>query len=813
MSNSIVDAFASLDLTPTYLLVIGALIGYFRHQHVGKKVPGSLSIPKDLLKSTEFNKLWTLLYVVLLPLSWLVNVFAHAVYALLWLIDTIGAVVRWSADKLYWLWNEIVLGLGGFSFYVLWHYLVKWPYLLFSTMLSTFFESFNWTAYKSTYRTVAIASLIGVSGFLLEDIVHIEMLEFSKITIVIGVIWLLDAVGTHMANAMGVNSKGMRPTYAALILTAILVFVIEQLAQDHLMFNQAAGLLGGIVLGVSVATWVYGIIVMAAFVQFLSLLVPAYLETEGAFDWLSALRSSFATRWLKSIASIVLFVLAYNTLGLWVYNNIQQIAAEPYNEYLTAVENRKSANEKAMGEAQADLAGAMAALELNKTDLDAAFASIRSLEAGDAFWSSIPLVLRDVVYMDVSKPFDVDEETILSAKNSLARHDSITTEKLADYDRAIEDAMTNLNKAQSELNRISSTGITASEDGRIEYGESMRFGMPVPNDADNLKWRITNDEGDTIVKRTGQVFSHRFTSGSFVVHAAPVNGCGTGQWSSYSVSVNDSPEAPLRLGEPRGNDEVCAGDEVTYVAPSGMDIYVWNVPSDAEVIESKKNTAKIKWGKTSGDVSVYGELDGEKSNTSTLYVKVSAAPGASLNNEGTAGNEDYTPAEIIQDDFAVLAEEGDALVANAQSVLEAIQAEKNSFELNSSNQSTLLGAKLMDLEKRASSNTLHMIMNWLGKAMFLFVACLLLAVALNFLVLWTSTYFGKLYNLNQEGSTYFRSSLASYQEQYAGFPYLGIFVLIVVVLLGAAIGYAVMDDLANTLQNGAFPTLMEMINS
>jgi len=104
-------------------------------------------------------------------------------------------------------------------------------------------------------------------------------------------------------------------------------------------------------------------------------------------------------------------------------------------------------------------------------------------------------------------------------------------------------------------------------------------------------------------------------------------------------------------------------------------------------------------------------------------------------------------------------------------------------------------------------------MNWLGKAMFLFVACLLLAVALNFLVLWTSTYFGKLYNLNQEGSTYFRSSLASYQEQYAGFPYLGIFVLIVVVLLGAAIGYAVMDDLANTLQNGAFPTLMEMINS
>lgn len=813
MSNSIIDAFASLDLTPTYLLVIGAIIGYFRHQHAGTKVPGSLSIPKDLLKSTEFNKLWTLLYVVLLPLSWLVNVFAHAVYALLWLIDTIGAVVRWSADKLYWLWNEIVLGLGGFSFYMLWHYAVKWPYQLFNAMLSTFFGSFDWKAYKSSYRTVAIASLIGVSGFLLDDLVNIELLEFSRITIVLGVIWLLDAVGLHMANAMGVSPKNMRPTYTALLVTAVLIFVIERLAQDHLLFNQASGLLGGIVLGLSVATWVYGIIVMAAFVQFLSLLVPAYLETEGAFNWLRALRTSFASRWLKSIASIGLFVIAYNTLGLWVYNNIQQIAAEPYNEYLTAVEQRQSENENVLGEAQADLAEAMAATEVNQADVDAAYASIRSVEAGDAFWASVPRVLRDVVYMKVPKPFDVDNETIVSAKKSLASHDSVTTEKLAAYDRAIEDAKNNLNNAQAERDRISNTGITASEDGRIEHGENMRFGMPIPNDADNLKWRITNEEGDTIVKHTGQVLRYKFTEGSFVVHAAPMNGCGTGQWTSYSVGVNASPESPLRMGEPRGRNEVCAGDEYIYTAPLGMDIYVWNVPTGAEVVESKKNTAKIKWGKTSGDLSVYGESNGEKSNTATLYVKVSAAPGASLNDEGAAGNENLTVASIAQDEFIVLAEEGDALVAAAQAALDVVTTEKMTFELQASNQSTLLSAKLLDLEKRASANTPHMIMNWLGKAMFLFVACLLLALALNFVVLWTSTYFGKLYNLDQVGPTHFRSSLATYQKHYEGFPYLGIFVLIVIVVLGSALGYTLIDDFANTLQNGAIPTLMEVMNS
>ena len=170
MSNSIIDVLTSLNLTPTYLLILGALIGYFRHQHAGGKVPGALSIPNDLLKSSEFNKLWTLLYVVLLPLSWIVNVFAYAVYALMWLINVIGGIVHWATSKLLWVWNQVIIGLGGFSFYQLWHYLVKWPYQLFNILLSTFVASFNWATYKSTYRGVVIASLVGVSGFLLDDI-------------------------------------------------------------------------------------------------------------------------------------------------------------------------------------------------------------------------------------------------------------------------------------------------------------------------------------------------------------------------------------------------------------------------------------------------------------------------------------------------------------------------------------------------------------------------------------------------------------------------------------------------------------------
>lgn len=809
--KSILGMITSLNLTPAYLLIIGALIGYFRHQHEGKKVPGSLSIPKDLLKSTEFNKLWTLLYVLLLPLSWAVNVVAHAVYALMWLVDIIGSVVRWAADKLYWLWNQIVLGLGGFSFYMAWHYLVKWPYELFRKMLSTFVESFNWGAYKSSYRTVAIASLVGVSGFLVDDLVGIDEISFSNITIMLGAIMLLNAVGSHMAEAMGVKPRGMRPTYAILIVTAIIVFVVERLAQDYLLLNDAAGILGGIVLGVSVATWIYGILIAAALVQFLSLLVPAYLASEGPFNWLEALRTSFASRWLKSIGSIALFVIAYNTLGLWVYDNVQQVAAEPYDEYRAAVAERISDNEEAMEEATATLMEVISSEDATAEELDDAYAAVRSIEAGNAFWSAVPTQLRDVVYMDVNEPFTTEEDDVTAAALALVDFDSAAAQRIRDYDMEIEMAMEILTEAKSERNRISPDGITASEDGAIEEGQYMRFGMPIPADADNIRWRITNDDGDTIRRTRGETMRHRFDEGSFKVHAVPENDCGLGNWMYFDVEVNESPESPLRVGKVRGRTEVCAGNEYTYTVPAGMDSYKWDAPSGASVDEDG-NTAIIRWGTASGDVSVYGNKDGKRSNTSILYVTVSAAPGEILSDEGSSGNEDLTVAESIQDNFVVLAEEGDRLVNSAQAQLDGLMSDKAAYEAYAASESLKLNAQLVDLEKRHSSNILQMIMNLLGKALFLFVACLLLAVALNFLVVWVSKYFGSLYNYNQDGPIYFRSSLEEYQSKYDGFPYLGLFVLVVAIVLGGYIGVELTQSLSDTLQEGDFPMLMDVID-
>ena len=811
MFNSIIDAFASMNLTPTYLLVVGALIGYFRQQHAKSKVPGALNIPKDLLKSTDFNKLWTLLYVVLLPLSYLVNVFVYAVYALMWLIDIIGSVVRWSANKLYWLWSQLILGLGGFSFYVLWHYLVIWPYKLFAKMLSSFIASFNWEDNRSSYRTVVIAVLIAVGGYLLDDLLAIELFNFSDITLVAGILYVLDAVGSHMAKAMGAKAKGMRPTYAALIVTAVLVFVAESLAQDYLLLNQAAGLLGGVVLGVSVVTWLYGVIIAAAAVQFLSLVIPAYLQNDGPFNWLTALRDSFRSRWLKSIGSILIFTLAYNTLGMWIYDNVQEVTAAPYNEYTAAIEQRKADNIVALEEAVADLSLAMSTDTIDANALSSAYGDIRSIHAGNTFWSAVPNALRDVVYMEVNKPFETTEEDVEGLTALVDSHKDEMTATTTALDSTIEMAEGELAIAVARRDRVNAEGITASEDGSVENGTRLRFGMPVPNDASSLKWRITDEEGDTIYSRTSAEISYRFNSGDYEVFAAPVNACGSGDWSYYSVSVNETPEAPLRMSAVGGRTDVCAGDEYTYTTAKGMDIYTWSVPAGVEILSEDENVLKVNWGTTSGEVTVMGELDGETYPTSRLYVAATGAPGVTISDEGETSEEPQVMTAVSLDYYPVTLEEANAAVDAANASVAAAHENKEIYLLQANNELVLLEAALQNGIEEVSGNTTNWLLNLLGKALFLFVMSLLLGIALNFMIVWTSKYFGGLYDMDQDGTTYFKDTLTEYEGKYDGFPYVGLFTLVALIVVGSYFGYELASEYEKYLENDSWPTLMEYI--
>ena len=110
-------------------------------------------------------------------------------------------------------------------------------------------------------------------------------------------------------------------------------------------------------------------------------------------------------------------------------------------------------------------------------------------------------------------------------------------------------------------------------------------------------------------------------------------------------------------------------------------------------------------------------LDGEQSNTANLYVSVSGVPGASLSDAGSAGNDSPEEVENVQDNYSVLAEEADAKVDAAQAALASLEEDKAAYEVYAANESIRLNAKMVDVEKRYSSNTTQMIMNWLGKAL------------------------------------------------------------------------------------------------
>jgi len=341
----------------------------------------------------------------------------------------------------------------------------------------------------------------------------------------------------------------------------------------------------------------------------------------------------------------------------------------------------------------------------------------------------------------------------------------------------------------------------------------MSFGIERDDDATKISWRIINNDGDTIKRSTRSELNHRFnTPGSFTVAASQTNDCGKGDWHTYQVMVN-TPSAPaLMMGNIRGSSDVCVGDERSYSAPRGMDIYVWEVPSGAELLDEKDNTIKVKWGKSSGEIQVFGERDGETSTTAAFYVTVTGAPGIAISSGAK------TPVAVEEEvvssrmDYPVLMAEAAASVDVAQAALDMSEVDKASFMAWASNENIKYVAQVNDLKSRQSMNTAHWLMGILGKALFLIVSSAVFAILLNFMVLWLATYFGRVYTMDQDGDTYFMSTLGDYRANYEGFPYAGIFLVIAILFLAQLAGSDLDAGAWSKLEDSsAWPMIMDYL--
>jgi hypothetical protein len=147
----------------------------------------------------------------------------------------------------------------------------------------------------------------------------------------------------------------------------------------------------------------------------------------------------------------------------------------------------------------------------------------------------------------------------------------------------------------------------------------------------------------------------------------------------------------------------------------------------------------------------------------------------------------------------------------ANAALTSAQANKEAYLFEANNTLLLLEASMQNGAKEVSGNMTSWLLNLLGKAMLLFVMSLLLGIALNFMVVWTSKYFGGLYDMDQDGTTHFKATLTEYEGKYEGFPYVGLFTLVALIAVGSYFGYALALEYEMYLENDSWPTLMEYI--
>ena len=115
-----------------------------------------------------------------------------------------------------------------------------------------------------------------------------------------------------------------------------------------------------------------------------------------------------------------------------------------------------------MEEAAADLASASSSDTIDENALSSAYGAIRSIQAGNAFWSAVPSALRDVVYMDVNKPFETTDEDVEGLTALVDGHKESMATTTAALDSSIALAEGELATATARRDRVNASGITAS---------------------------------------------------------------------------------------------------------------------------------------------------------------------------------------------------------------------------------------------------------------------------------------------------------------------------------------------------------------
>jgi hypothetical protein len=326
-------------------------------------------------------------------------------------------------------------------------------------------------------------------------------------------------------------------------------------------------------------------------------------------------------------------------------------------------------------------------------------------------------------------------------------------------------------------------------------GEWQFFSIPTLPECGIYKWVIKDSESGNDIYTFNNPPRDSVSSsimefiwpkeGNYVVTLYPQNTCGAGVEASKNITVLPRGKGSYSAGAPSGKPQVCAGEEVPYVAPVGYQSYEWQLPEGAQIVSDNPADARVtvKFGDKPGTVRVRAtDQDGRVSLWTGLNVDVSPLPG----NEKKAASfveDEKVPAPKARA-FTFVTREA---AADSFALIQAAVKEQNKLREDYIKE---IDERIAEVNKNIANrkhNTWQTIYRFaailfalLGLVFFFSV---LLSVIFNYILL----YHFELFGYEQKEPHYWETLLSDIRAKNPRQPLLGIFVLLLTLAIHTAL--------------------------
>lgn len=704
------------------------------HATLSSNKPEYLLSARELITKWTSDNNWAARFSLLfLPLIFLFNVFAWLIYG----IETIYAgcmfLIGLAWKAVLWFWHEVVNPTIGWALRMLWHYLVLFMWKFFHNAFVGVRDALLTTSIvhsaKRLFILLGLSSLVLVIALLLGNVLYAVVgLPILYLLTVYGVLKTLGNDATT-----GFQTEWIMPVIKKL--TAYLGFLLAIVgALGGLTYFNDFALVSALGLSLSQVLIPLGIgfaIVLAAAVS----CVPAFVaEQSGNLSWLPLLRAllhrlpklvvgapfQIIGLLIVSFIPITVFVILNSGIGLVTGNDIEGWSEKVQSVGVhipSMVENSERSN--FLAEELVGFEAIIAAkIETNNSNL------------------------------------------------SMLRGDSALV--------------------QGELAAIPNDQLHTIS-GDFYFGESQFFSMPRIEGADFYKLYITNAERDNPLVafiKASENDQSILTSvkwpfaGQNKVEIVPVNQCGEGQGLMRTVNVLPLPKTKSWIARPEGPSQMCAGNEATYATQGGFERYEWELPEGVSMIENRGSSVKVEWGNKSGTIRVRAfNRDGDPTLWIGRDVQGFSLPGGAISSGGFTEDERNASVSIERPFLFKTKEEGLDSLQRIISSIDGLVADNDALnqELIAKNDS------VNDEVRRLSSSSVAHLWELLGKILGILGLVLLFSVLLAPAWRYIVGYNFRLMSFHQSGEHYWEKQFREMRERNPVQPYLGWFVLAVVV--------------------------------